>query len=516
MVKQIELLIPPDKINLPGILQQEAAKLLNIPSEKISAVIAKKKSIDARRRIFIRLQVDVYIDESPKTENNTIIYRPVSSDKKVLIVGFGPAGMFAALKLIELGIKPIVVERGKDVQERRRDLRAIQQSDIVNPDSNYCFGEGGAGTYSDGKLYTRSTKRGNVKRILDIFIQHGADPEIRIESHPHIGSNKLPKIVQSIRETIIENGGEVHFNSKVTDFILKNNKILGVVINDETELFADSVMLATGHSARDIYYLLHKKNIFIEPKSFALGVRIEHPQELINEIQYHTREKDENLPPATYNLSCQIKDRGVYSFCMCPGGIIVPATTSPGEIVVNGMSVSRRNSPFANSGFVVEVTPKEWSKFEDRQPFSGLMLQKEFEQSSFELANNSLKAPAQRVTDFVNCKSSKSLPDTSYIPGLTSIDLHNYLPEFISTRLRKGVLEFDKKMRGYNTNEAIIVAAETRTSSPIRIPRSNETYMHKDIAALFPIGEGAGYAGGIVSSAIDGENAAEFVAKFVA
>jgi hypothetical protein len=423
--------------------------------------------------------------------------------------------MFAALRLIELGIKPIIIERGKDVQQRRRDIRAIQQDHIVNPDSNYCFGEGGAGAYSDGKLYTRSTKRGDVNRIIDILIQHGADPEIAIDTHPHIGSNRLPKIVAAIRQRILDNGGEIYFNSKVDDFILKDNKLIGVKINSQQEMFGDAVILATGHSARDIYYLLNKKNIRIEPKPFAMGVRIEHPQALINEIRYHSKEKHPNLPSAAYTLVTDVEERGVYSFCMCPGGIIVPAATSPGEIVVNGMSLSKRNSPFANSGFVVEVTEKEWTKYEHFQPFAALMLQQELEQKAFELANQTQSAPAQRVTDFVAEKVSSSLPKCSYIPGLTSAPLHKELPPFISSRLRKALFDFDKKMHGYYTEDAVLVGVETRTSSPIRIPIDRETLMHTEISGLFPCGEGAGYAGGIVSASIDGENCALAVNKYI-
>ena len=515
MKKQIELAISPDEINLPEILLIKSSQNLSLDKEKISSVVPIRKSIDARsRQIVFRILVDVYFDEKPE-QKKSIIYKPIGDNKKVLIVGFGPGGMFAALRLIELGIKPIIIERGKDVQQRRRDIRAIQQDHIVNPDSNYCFGEGGAGAYSDGKLYTRSTKRGDVNRIIDILIQHGADPEIAIDTHPHIGSNRLPKIVAAIRQRILDNGGEIYFNSKVDDFILKDNKLIGVKINSQQEMFGDAVILATGHSARDIYYLLNKKNIRIEPKPFAMGVRIEHPQALINEIRYHSKEKHPNLPSAAYTLVTDVEERGVYSFCMCPGGIIVPAATSPGEIVVNGMSLSKRNSPFANSGFVVEVTEKEWTKYEHFQPFAALMLQQELEQKAFELANQTQSAPAQRVTDFVSEKVSSSLPKCSYIPGLTSAPLHKELPQFISSRLRKALFNFDKKMHGYYTEDAVLVGVETRTSSPIRIPRDRETLMHTEISSLFPCGEGAGYAGGIVSAAIDGENCAAAAKKFL-
>ena len=343
--------------------------------------------------------------------------------------------MFAALKLIELGIKPIVIERGKDVQSRRKDIRALHQEQFVNPNSNYCFGEGGAGTYSDGKLYTRSTKRGDVGKILRVFVQHGAKEEILIDTHPHIGSNKLPQIVKSVRETIINNGGEVHFNSLVTDLIIQDGKILGVVVNQETEIMGDCVILAAGHSARDMFYLLHKKNIKIEAKDFAMGVRIEHPQALINEIQYHSKEKNPFLPSASYSLSIQVDGRGVYSFCMCPGGLMVPAATSPDEIVVNGMSLSKRNSPFANSGLVVAVNSNDWKEHGSDDPFGGLKFQQDYERQAFEWANKTQKAPAQRVTDFVKGKDSESLPKASYIPGLTSAPLHKLLPPIIRKTL---------------------------------------------------------------------------------
>ncbi len=515
MIKQIEVSVNVDEITITGILASVSARYLNISEEQISAVIPLKRSIDARsKNIVFRILVDVYIDEPPKEYRKKIDYKPVTENKKVLVVGFGPSGMFAALKLIELGIKPLIIERGKDVQARRRDIRAIQQDHIVNSDSNYCFGEGGAGAYSDGKLYTRSTKHGDINRIMDILIQHGADTDIAVDTHPHIGSNRLPKIVAAIRQTILDNGGEIYFNSRVEDFILKGNEIVGVRVSSGDEFLGDALILATGHSARDIFYLLNKKKIRIDPKPFAMGVRIEHPQELINQIRYHTKEKHPNLPSAGYNLVTEVEERGVYSFCMCPGGIIVPAATAPGEIVVNGMSLSKRNSPFANSGFVVEVTKQEWLKYERFQPFAALMLQQELEEKAFVLANQTQSAPAQRVTDFVAEKVSSTLPRCSYIPGLTTAPLHKELPTFISLRLRKALFDFDRRMRGYFTEEAVLVGVETRTSSPIRIPRDRETLMHPAIFGLFPCGEGAGYAGGIVSAAIDGENCAVAASKF--
>ncbi|HZW39028.1 MAG TPA: FAD-binding protein [Ignavibacteriaceae bacterium] len=516
MIKNIEIVIRPEDINNKEVLYAEAAQQLKVNVAEVNAVQILKKSIDARRRPVFRLITNVYVNETPaSSEINFPVYKHISSNKTAAIVGFGPAGMFAALRLIELNIKPIVFERGKDVQERRKDLRNLQQLHIVNPDSNYCFGEGGAGTYSDGKLYTRSTKRGDVKKILNVFVQHGADKDIMIDAHPHIGSNKLPKVVKDIRETIINCGGEVNFKSKVTDIKVENNKIKSLIINDEQEVTADAFIFATGHSARDIYFMFHKNNIKIEPKPFAMGVRIEHPQEIINEIQYHTKERNPNLPAATYNLACDVDGRGVYSFCMCPGGIIVPAATSPGEIVVNGMSLSKRDSAFANSGFVASVTEKDWQKYENDYPFSGLHLQMEVEQNAFRLGNQTQSAPAQKVTDFVNGKISTSLNKTSYIPGIVSAPLHSELPSFISKSLKRALLVFDKKMKGYFTEEAQILGVESRTSSPLRVPRNKEDYMHIEVEGLFPVGEGAGYAGGIVSAAIDGENGADSVAKYI-
>lgn len=516
MKKQIELTISPEKINDNQAIKAIAGRYLELETSTITSVIPLRKSIDARRyNPVYKLLCDVYIDEQPQIVESKIKYESITGNKKVIIVGFGPGGMFAALHLIELGIKPLIIERGKDVQTRRRDLKAIQQDHIVNPDSNYCFGEGGAGTYSDGKLYTRSTKRGDIKKILNVFVQHGASQDILIDAHPHIGSNKLPKIVQAVRDTIINCGGEVHFNSRVTDFILKDNRIIGVVTNEREEYFGDAVILATGHSARDIYYLLHKNNIKIAPKPFAMGVRIEHPQPLIDEILYHSKVRHENLPAASYNTACDIDGKGVYSFCMCPGGIVVPAATAPGEIVVNGMSLSNRDSLFANSGFVVSVGEKDWYKYENDFPFSGLKLQMDIEQLAFQLGGGRQTAPAQRVTDFINKKISSDLPQTSYIPGVIPAPLHEALPEFIVQGLSKALMIFDNKMKGYYTDEAQLIAAETRTSSPIRIPRDRETFMHVEIEGLFPCGEGAGYAGGIVSSALDGENCADAAAKFL-
>lgn len=516
MKKEIELVILPDFVNDYNYLKQLATGALKVKSEEINALQILRRSIDARSKNPVyRISALAFINETPPQISSHINFKPVGNNKKVIIVGFGPAGMFAALRLIELGIKPIILERGKDVQTRRKDLKAIQQYGQVNPDSNYCFGEGGAGTYSDGKLYTRSTKRGDVGRILNLFVQHGAQKEITIDAHPHIGSNKLPKVVANIRQTILECGGEIHFDSRVTDFILEEKTVKGVVVNDTEELIAHSVILATGHSARDIYYLLDKRKIKIEAKPFAMGVRIEHPQILIDVIQYHSKQRNSNLPAASYNFACQVDERGVYSFCMCPGGIIIPASTAHGELVLNGMSVSKRNSPFANSGFVVSINEKDWTKYNSFGVFAGLEFQKEVERIAFEAGGKTQRAPAQRITDFVNRKISQTLPKSSYIPGTVTSPLHEILPVTISDGLRNALLVFEKKMRGYLTEEAQILAAESRTSSPIRIPRDNETLMHVEVKGLFPSGEGAGYAGGIVSAAIDGERCAESVSKYI-
>ena len=515
MKKQIELIVFPEKIYDQEFITHLAAKRLKINPKDITGIRQLRRSIDARKSPIFKVLMDVFIGEPPSEENPKYIYNAVDGKKKAIVVGFGPSGIFASLRLIELGIKPIIIERGKDVQQRRRDLRTLQQDHIVNPDSNYCFGEGGAGTYSDGKLYTRSVKRGNVRKILDIFIQHGAQADIAIDSHPHIGSNKLPEIISAVRKTILNAGGEIHYDSRVTNFILNDNKILGLIVNSSQEYFADAVILAAGHSARDIFHLLHKNNIKIEAKPFAMGVRIEHPQPLINEIQYHTKIKPDNLPTAAYNLSGKIDGKGVYSFCMCPGGIIVPAMTAADEIVVNGMSMSKRDSPFANSGLITEIKEEDWKKENPDCIFGALHLQQNVEQNAFKLTAETLSAPAQRATDFVEGKLSQTLPKTSYIPGLTSVRLDEELPSFIVKRLKKALKEFDKKMNGYYTDEAIMVGVETRTSSPIRVLRDRESFMHVEINGLFPCGEGAGYSGGIVSSAIDGENCANAVNEYL-
>ena len=516
MVKEIQLRINLIEERKEDILLYKASKKLNLNKNEISGVKILRKSIDARKKdIIFNYKVAVYINEeiTDKSEYN-FDYKDVSSAKEVHIIGFGPAGMYAALRCIELGYKPIVLERGKNVQERRRDIRAINQEHIVNENSNYCFGEGGAGTYSDGKLYTRSLKRGDVRKIFESFVYYGATEQILIDAHPHIGTNKLPKIIQKIRDTIIKFGGEIYFNTKVVDFVVTNNTLRAIRLENNDELNVHSVILATGHSARDIYNLLHKKNISIKAKSFAMGVRIEHPQQIIDQIQYNCdTDRDSLLPAAAYSLVNQVNDRGVYSFCMCPGGFIVPAATAAGEVVVNGMSPSKRNNKFANSGIVVELDiDKDFKKYEEYGPLKGLEFQKDLEKISFYAGGRSQTAPAQRVTDFVEGRLSSSLNDTSYQPGLKSAPLHSLLPKSIGSRLRKGFMAFGKKMNGYYSEEANIIGVESRTSSPINIPR-NENLEHIHIKGLFPCGEGGGYAGGIVSAAMDGERCAEAAIK---
>ncbi|ARV14922.1 NAD(P)/FAD-dependent oxidoreductase [Polaribacter sp. SA4-12] len=518
MVKEIQLRVNLIEERKENTLLYKASKQLGIDKSEISAVKVLRKSIDARKKdIIFNYKVAVYINEEvPEKSDYIFEYKDVSNAKEVHIIGFGPAGMYAALRCIELGYKPIVLERGKNVQDRRRDLKAINQDHFVNEDSNYCFGEGGAGTYSDGKLYTRSLKRGDVRRIFENLVFHGATEQILVDAHPHIGTNKLPKIIENIRENILKYGGEIHFETRVTDFKIKNNKLQVIQLQNGTEMAVNSVILATGHSARDIYDLLHKKEIALKAKSFAMGVRVEHPQEIIDQIQYHCKgERDELLPAAAYSLVHQVNNRGVYSFCMCPGGFIVPAATANGEVVVNGMSPSRRNNRFANSGIVVELDiDKDFKKYEEFGPLKGLEFQKDLEKIAFFAGGRTQAAPAQRLVDFVDGKLSPELNDCSYQPGLNSAPLHSLLPKIIGGRLRKGFAAFGKKMHGYYTNEANIIGVESRTSSPVNIPRK-ESLEHTEIEGLFPCGEGGGYAGGIVSAAMDGERCAEAaIAKF--
>ncbi len=511
MRKEIEISMTPKQAADPSGWKTAFAHTLRIPPARIKHLNPIQRSVDARAsKVKIRLKAEVFIDEQPaeirKITRKT--FADVSHKPPVIVVGAGPAGLFAALTLIENGLKPILIERGKDVKARKFDIAQINREHIVNPDSNYCFGEGGAGTYSDGKLYTRSTKRGNVGNILEILVAHGAADDILIDSHPHIGTDKLPAIVGAMRQTILDAGGEICFNRRISDLIIQNGKIRGVVDKNGNSCEAQAVILATGHSARDIYDLLQHKGLALEAKSFALGVRAEHPQELIDGIQYHHSPRDPYLQAASYSLVKQIDGRGVFSFCMCPGGTIVPAATEAGQVVVNGMSNSRRNSPFANSGIVVQIEPADIAHLSGFGAFAGLEFQRQVEDACWRAAGMRQAAPAQRITDFTKGVNSSSLPDCSYYPGIVAAPLHEILPPFVAGRLRQAFVEFDKMMKGYHTSEALILGTESRTSSPVRIPRNPDTLEHVGLAGLYPCGEGAGYSGGIVSSALDGVNCA--------
>lgn len=533
MQQKIALRLLPSEAVDDQIILQYIAREAGHPVSAITGFHRLKQSIDARSRqqIWINLTVQAFIDE-PFIERTTvpIVYKDVSKSKhQVIIVGVGPAGLFAALRLIEAGIQPIVLERGKDVRARRRDLALLNKEGIVNPESNYCFGEGGAGTYSDGKLYTRSNKRGDIDRILQLFTQFGADERIIYEAHPHIGTNKLPHIITAMREAILQYGGLFYFEQKVTDFMIENDLVKGVRTAQGGSFEAAAVILATGHSARDIFRLLAEKKIFIEAKPFALGVRVEHPQALIDGIQYHcpvplfgnVSNRPEHLPPASYSLVEQVGGRGVFSFCMCPGGIIAPASTDDGELVVNGWSPSKRNNPYANSGMVVQVEisdvlqgqkKKSGEVWREDDPLLMMRFQQSVERTAFDVGGGRFVAPAQRMVDFCSNKVSADLPDCSYTPGITSVDMRTVLPAFIARGLQEGLKAFGKRLRGYYTNEATIVATESRTSSPVKIPRDAATLEHPQIAGLYPCAEGAGYAGGIVSAAMDGEKVASVIA----
>lgn len=515
--RTVEVKILPKDIENEAFIKQKAAKKAGISLDQVVWFRILKRSIDARgRQPFFLLRIAISdTQEAAQAPSYLSQLHDIQKGTRVIVIGAGPAGYFAGLELIELGYKPIILERGKDVRERRRDLRAIQQFDEVNEHSNYCFGEGGAGTYSDGKLYTRSHKRGKMIKALSLLVEHGANPDILVDAHPHIGSNKLPKIVANIRETILSKGGEIHFNTWVTDFMLSNGSIQGVIAADGRSFEAKATILATGHSARDIYRLCAEKAIHMEAKPFALGVRIEHPQPLIDKIQYGQEKREDQLPASSYKLVCQVNGRGVFSFCMCPGGLVVPAATAPGEIVVNGMSMSRRDSPFANSGTVVAVENEDLKGFEHHGVFANLEFQAAVEQKMFAYGSGGQQAPAQRLTDFVSGKISSSLPKSSYIPGLLPAPLHELLPNSIYTRLKEAVQVFGKKMNGYFTEEANVIGTESRTSAPVKIPRDKESYMHEGVEGLFPCGEGAGYAGGILSAAMDGQNVARAVKKFL-
>jgi uncharacterized FAD-dependent dehydrogenase len=511
MINTLQIQVLPEVAATNDLLKSMLAQELNISEKDIQHIEVLKRSIDARQRITkINLRLKVYVKETfVKKEEDFPAYKDVSGKGEVIIIGAGPAGLFAALKLIEKGLKPIILERGKNVRARRRDLANLTKNHIVNEDSNYCFGEGGAGTFSDGKLYTRSKKRGDVNKILNVLVQHGATSEIRVNAHPHIGTNKLPKIIQAIRETIIQYGGEVVFDSRVTDIIIKNKSVKGVELQNGTRIEASKIILATGHSARDIFELLHKKEVAIETKAFALGVRVEHTQELIDQIQYKCKSRGEFLPPAPYSIVKQIKGRGVYSFCMCPGGIIAPCATSPGEVVTNGWSPSKRDYPTSNSGIVMELKVEDFAKYEKYGPLAGMQFQKEIEQAAWKLGGKTQRVPAQRLVDYTNNILSTDIPKTSYIPGITSAVINTILPDFVGENLQEGLRQMGEQMKGYFTNEAVVHAPESRSSSPVRIPRDRVTMEHPQIKGLYPCGEGAGYAGGIISAAIDGEKCAE-------
>ena len=516
MPKIITLQLSPKQAADQNFYIARAAQQLGIRQSEIALARVVKRSIDARQRMAkVNLSLEIYIDKEPQPAPLHFDYPMVENGTEVVVVGSGPAGLFTSLRLIELGFKPILLERGKSVLSRKHDIAQINRGGSVNPDSNYAFGEGGAGTFSDGKLFTRSKKRGDYNKALQTLVWHGANPNILFEAHPHIGTDKLPRIISNICNTITTSGGEIHFSSKVTGFKIEHDKLKGVWVGDHLVEGA-AVVLATGHSAKDIYHTLHRDGVRLEAKAFAMGVRIEHPQKLVDSIQYRLPQRGEYLPAASYSLVNQIDGRGVYSFCMCPGGFIVPAMTDASQSVVNGMSPSGRNSRWANSGLVTEVRVEDFAHLEaEYGPLAGLAFQQQLEQAARQNGGDRQVAPAQRVSDFVAGRASSSLPATSYIPGIVSSRLDKWMPDFMASALRKGIASFDRKMRGYVTSDAIVVGVESRTSTPVRIPRDGETLMHPEIQGLFPAGEGAGYAGGIVSAALDGERVADAVAQYI-
>lgn len=515
--KIIDIRVTPEEIDNPAAIKKSLRTKYGPCDEGMFTYRIVKRSIDGRGR-EPRFSVRAQVTEGPLPEPPAP--RPFApaplKGREVIVVGAGPAGYFAALRLLELGLRPVVLDRGKDVRARRFDLKKIYSQGKIDPHSNYCFGEGGAGTYSDGKLYTRSSKRGDVGRVLDLFIDHGASQTIRIDSHPHLGSNVLPKIVRAMRENILAAGGEIRFDSHVISFVVEDERMTGVRLASGQTLTADAVILATGHSARDVYRQLHAQAIRVEAKPFALGVRIEHPQTLIDQIFYKTKTRHPNLPAASYRIACQAKGRGVFSFCMCPGGFVVPAATAPGELVLNGMSLSYRSAEYANAGLVAEVRLGDLEKDAATHPLAALEFQEAVEQKIFKAGDGiTQKAPAQKVEDFLNNRASTALPATSYLPGLYPANLHDLLPPFVAESLAEGLQTFGKKFKGFDHPEATLIAVESRTSSPVRIPREKETFMHPDTPGLFPTGEGAGYAGGIVSAAMDGLNVADAVAHWL-
>jgi hypothetical protein len=517
MPREIAISLSPQQAHNFENVRISAAKYLGIKENQLGNVLITRKSIDARRgNIKVNIGLKVYdLNESIIDSLPQFKYKDVRKSPEVIVVGSGPAGLFASLRLIELGIKPIILERGKDVSSRKRDVAILNRNKGFDPESNFAFGEGGAGTFSDGKLYSRSRKRGDTNRILKILHLHGAQEQILYEAHPHIGTNVLPRVISSVRKTIEEHGGEVIFNAKVNGIKIIDGGSKGVLLADGRSIAGKAVIIATGHSARDIYYSLHHQGIKLEAKPFAMGVRVEHPQELIDTIQYHGKSRGEFLPAATYSLAQQVDGRGVYSFCMCPGGYIVPAISGFNELVVNGMSPSKRNSQWANSGIVVEMQLCDLKSYSKHEILAGLEYQKDLEELAFKQVRSGVTAPAQRLTDFVNKKFSSNLPNCSYQPGVISSRLEQWMPMEIVNRLQAGFSAFDKKMKGFLTNEALVIGVESRTSSPLRIPRNSETFQHVSVNGLFPCGEGAGYAGGIVSSAIDGERCAEAISQWI-
>ena len=524
MIQEYQIRILPEQAANEEGIKRYLAKEKGLDVRTLNKVRVLKRSIDARQRtIFVNLKVRAYINEMPQDDQYVHTeYPDVSSRPRVIVVGEGPSGLFASLRLIELGYRPVVLERGKDVRERKKDLSNITKTQKVDSESNYCFGEGGAGAYSDGKLYTRSKKRGSVDKILNVFCQHGANTNILADAHPHIGTDKLPRVIENMRNTIINCGGEVHFQTKMTRFILEGDRVIGVeavnLVTGAEENYRGPVILATGHSARDVYRYLASSKIEIEAKGIAVGVRLEHPSQFIDQIQYHNKNgRGKYLPAAEYSFVTQVDGRGVYSFCMCPGGFVIPAATGPEQLVVNGMSPSNRGTAWSNSGMVVETHPEDVVQSEEelKDPLSMMYFQERVEKLCWQQANMKQTAPAQRMADFVNNRLSYDLPKSSYAPGIISSPLHFWMPSFISKRLQEGFKTFGKNAHGFLTNEATLIAMETRTSSPVRIVRDRETLMHVRIQGLFPCGEGAGYAGGIVSAGVDGERCAEMCAEYL-